>query len=148
MQESIEFIDLKETFAFLILAPYTFLFLYLLKHKPAYSKSKNQYIIITFIIILSVGFISENAIKRRLIRKGIPTITKVNFSFIEEIKLYQEVLKEKHPEKVNAQLIDKSNNQTVILVIGESTNRNHLSLYGSKRKTTPRLDKRSDITVF
>tara|TARA_B100000809_G_scaffold47690_1_gene42361 strand:+ start:21322 stop:22926 length:1605 start_codon:yes stop_codon:yes gene_type:complete len=148
MQESIEFLDLKGSFELLILVPYTILFLYLLKRNPTYSKSKNQSLIVVFILILSVGFISENALKGRLVRKGIPTIAKVTFSFIEEIKLYQEVLEENHPLKVNAQLIDQSNKQTVILVIGESTNRNHLSLYGSKRKTTPRLDKRADLTVF
>ena len=39
-------------------------------------------------------------------------------------------------------------NKNIILIIGENTNRFHMSLYGYKRKTTPMLDKRSDIKVF
>ena len=38
---------------------------------------------------------------------------------------------------------------TLVLVIGESTNRNRMSLYGYNRKTTPILDaKRNDLLVF
>ena len=39
-------------------------------------------------------------------------------------------------------------NKNIILIIGENTNRLHLSLYGYERKTTPLLDKRSDIKVL
>ena len=39
-------------------------------------------------------------------------------------------------------------NKNIILIIGENTNRFHLSLYGYERKTTPWLDKRSDIKVL
>jgi heptose-I-phosphate ethanolaminephosphotransferase len=39
--------------------------------------------------------------------------------------------------------------RTVVWVIGESTNRNNMSLYGYGRPTTPRLDRmRDDLTVF
>ena len=39
--------------------------------------------------------------------------------------------------------------RTVVWVIGESTNRNNMSLYGYGRPTTPRLDAmRADLTVF
>lgn len=38
---------------------------------------------------------------------------------------------------------------TLVLVIGESTNRQHMSLYGYPRQTTPRLDAmREQLTVF
>lgn len=41
------------------------------------------------------------------------------------------------------------NERTVIWVIGESTNRNNMSLYGYGRRTTPRLDAmRADLTVL
>lgn len=148
LQESIEFINLKGTLSLLTLIPYTIFFLFLLKRKINYSTSKNKTIISVIVLIVSIGFISENAINGRLIRKGIPTIAKVAFSFIEEIKLYQEVLKENHPKKVDAQLPQKSTNQTLVLALGESSNKNHLSLYGAQRKTTPRLDKRQDLIVF
>ena len=38
---------------------------------------------------------------------------------------------------------------TLVLVIGESTNRQHMSMYGYKRSTTPRLDAVKDqLTIF
>ncbi len=37
---------------------------------------------------------------------------------------------------------------TVVVVIGESLNRHHCSLYGYGRSTTPRLDRRNDIIVY
>jgi heptose-I-phosphate ethanolaminephosphotransferase len=40
-------------------------------------------------------------------------------------------------------------NSTMVLVIGESTNRQHMSLYGYKRPTTPRLDAmKNELSVF
>jgi heptose-I-phosphate ethanolaminephosphotransferase len=35
-----------------------------------------------------------------------------------------------------------------VVIIGESLNRNHMSLYHYSRKTTPNLDRRSDLFVF
>lgn len=44
---------------------------------------------------------------------------------------------------------DGEDQRTVVWVIGESTNRNNLSLYGYPRPTTPRLDAmRGELTVF
>ena len=38
---------------------------------------------------------------------------------------------------------------TLVLIIGESTNRQHMSLYGYPRPTTPRLDAmRTDLAIF
>jgi heptose-I-phosphate ethanolaminephosphotransferase len=42
--------------------------------------------------------------------------------------------------------IDKP--QTFVLILGESTNRNHMSLYGFSKQTTPKLQKRDDIIVY
>lgn len=37
---------------------------------------------------------------------------------------------------------------TVVVIIGESLNKNHCSLYGYCRQTTPLLDKREDIRIY
>ncbi|WP_044419345.1 phosphoethanolamine transferase CptA [Halarcobacter anaerophilus] len=43
----------------------------------------------------------------------------------------------------------KDEDTTLVLVIGESTNRNRMSLYGYKRDTTPRLQKlKKDLVLF
>lgn len=44
--------------------------------------------------------------------------------------------------------IDNDAENVFVLIIGESCNRNHQSLYGYNRKTTPKLDQREDIFVF
>ncbi len=38
--------------------------------------------------------------------------------------------------------------QTIVVILGESTTRNRMSLYGYKRKTTPRLEQFKDLIVF
>ena len=46
---------------------------------------------------------------------------------------------------------DFNKSETIVIVIGESLNRNHMSLYGYKRNTTPllkQLDKKGEILVF
>jgi len=49
----------------------------------------------------------------------------------------------------NLQDNNNEDTNTFVLVIGESTNRNRMSLYGYNRKTTPRLDKIKDqLVVF
>ncbi len=55
----------------------------------------------------------------------------------------------KLPPITNLQDRDASLPTTLVLVIGESTNRQHMSLYGYSRQTTPRLDAmREQLTVF
>jgi heptose-I-phosphate ethanolaminephosphotransferase len=55
----------------------------------------------------------------------------------------------KLPPISNLQDRDASLPATLVLVIGESTNRQHMSLYGYSRQTTPRLDAmREQLTVF
>lgn len=41
-----------------------------------------------------------------------------------------------------------NDNQTFVLIIGESCSRNHMSLYAYKRNTNPKLKNRKDIIVF
>lgn len=42
----------------------------------------------------------------------------------------------------------KDSTATIVVIIGESLNRKHCSLYGYCRPTNPRLSKRNDITVY
>ncbi|MDZ4140589.1 MAG: phosphoethanolamine transferase CptA [Methylotenera sp.] len=55
----------------------------------------------------------------------------------------------KIPPLKNLQDVNADVPATLVLVIGESTNRQHLSLYGYHRKTTPLLDAmRDQLTIF
>lgn len=55
----------------------------------------------------------------------------------------------KYYDQIQANNIIENDPNTIILVLGESTQRQHLSLYGYQNKTTPLLDKRKDnLVVF
>ena len=66
--------------------------------------------------------------------------------YITQLKLF-----EKTQSQVNIKdfkVTKKEKNELTIIVIGESLNRYHMSLYGYDRKTTPNLDKLKDDLVI
>ncbi len=148
LQESIGFIDLKATYGLLILVPYLILFIFSLRSKVAYSKSRIKPYIVGIVFLVSTIFIFENAIHGRLIRKGSPQIVKVAVTFIKEINLYKEAMQDVVPRVVEASSSHINKKETFVLIIGESCNRNHMSLYGYSRKTNLRLEKNSNIIVY
>ena len=138
-QEAKDFFDLKASFELLLLIPYTILFLISFRNFPTYYQSKVKPYFLVAISLIFVIFIFENAINGRLVRKGTPQLIKVGFSFIEQRNLYREAMQELAPKTLNASSTFQENQQTVILILGESCNRNHMSLYGAKRNTNPKL---------
>jgi len=148
LEEAIGFFDLKASAQLLLLIPYFLLFIYSLHHTPKFEPSKIRIFIIGAVLLVASVFILENAIHRRLIRKGSPQIVKVTFSFIEQRNLYKEAMLETAPRQVDANAVFQENSQTFVLILGESCNRNHLSLYGYSRKTNPKLASRNDIIVY
>jgi heptose-I-phosphate ethanolaminephosphotransferase len=69
----------------------------------------------------------------------------------EQLAGMQELLDKNKKLPPIENLVDPNNGQptSFVLVIGESTNRQHMSLYGYARKTTPKLDAlRTQLTVF
>ena len=147
-QEALEFMDVKNTGELLLLLPYSMLFMFSFKRPPKQHPSRKNYYLIGLVSLVSVVFILENALNGRLIRKGTPQIVKVTLSFVDKWKLYQEALKENNPREVEATATIPNDEQTVVLIIGESCNRNHMSLYGAARKTNPLLEKRTDIIAY
>jgi heptose-I-phosphate ethanolaminephosphotransferase len=144
--ESVGFLSIKLGFNLLLLFPLFILFWRGLKGVPIITASKlNNYFIIGSTIILIV-FISENAINKRFIRKGTPNFLKVTATFIDKINLYKEVAENQKPKKVDAKT--SNTNQTFVLVLGESCNRNHMELYGAKNSTNPKLKSRNDLHQF
>ena len=64
-----------------------------------------------------------------------------NFPIGDEKKIFAEMDKQNEAEKI---LEDKSEIPYIIYVIGESADRNHMSLYGYRLETNPLLQKRFD----
>ena len=147
-QEAIDFFDLKANIRFLILIPYFLFFLLSFKNNKTIASKKISIYVYLFVGLFSILFITENAINNRLLRKGTPLLIKTSFSFFQKIKLYKEAKKENTPKQIEAQLHSSNKKQTFVLIIGESLNRKHMSIYGYHRRTTPRLERRKDIIVF
>ncbi len=146
-QESMDFLSIKSSFLLLLLLPYIFLFIHSLRQKREYEHYKGKYIAIILFVLISISFISENAINGRLVRKGVPQILKVCFSFSKQYVFYKQTEMNIKTKEVEA--YTKNGDDIIfVLIIGESLNRHHMSLYDYNRKTSPNLEERDDIFVF
>ncbi|MDA3953736.1 MAG: phosphoethanolamine transferase [Bacteroidales bacterium] len=148
LEESIDFFNLKATYGLLILIPYTIVYFLSIRQSTPNLESKIKTYILSIVLLFAAIFIGENALHGRLVRKGVPQLVKVTFTFIDKIKLYNEAMQEISPKVVDSKSLCVSKSQTFILILGESCNRNHMSLYAYDRKTTPILRNRNDIKVF
>lgn len=148
MQEAVEFLNLKASFGLLILLPYILLIVYAFRHPPEYQNFRLKPYLSFLFLLVSVVFIFENAVNGRLVRKGVPHMAKVAFSFAGQLDLYRELNKDIKPEQVDATPEITNSGQTFVMIMDESASRRHMSIYGHHRKTNPRLGNRSDVVVF
>lgn len=146
--EIVEFASLKASSEFLLILPFFTIFILSFKNPPPFIRTKTKNYTLLIIGLISVIFISENAINGRLIRKGSPHLIKVAYSFIEKISLFKEAMKDAKPKELEATSIIPNEKQTFVLILGESNSRRHMSLYGAKSKTTPKLDNRTDLILY
>lgn len=146
--EASEFMELKSNGLILLVIPFLFLFVKTLITIPKIEIYSKRRIVIVLALLFSFSFIGENIFNNRLIRKGIPQTSKAVVSYFEEAGKYN--LSERRKNffvKTNSDSCF-SRKQVFVLIIGESCNRNHMSLYGYKRKTNPLLEKRNDLIIF
>lgn len=135
-QESVEFLLGKLHFGFYFIclaALFLESFLLFKIKKPEKPDVIPQKALLVVILILSIGlyyFIPEN--------KLIHFITKTYTKYTHEIDLLKQEIKERTVNP-NFEAIHNQPGETYVLVIGESQNKNHLSLYGYPRNTTPYL---------
>lgn len=148
LEEGVGFFDIKGSWSLLLLIPYTLVYIYGIKeklNKESFIKFRKIGLILC---LASLGFILENVYQNRFVRKAIPQLPKTMVSFVNKRNLYKEALGKKKDNLIQAESLLTNNKQTCILILGESGSRNHMSLYGYNRKTTPKLDKRKDIVVY
>lgn len=145
--EATEFMTVKMTPLLLLLVPYVLLFVLTLKHIPYLAFQKKSEIIVWSVLwLMAVVFFAENMISGRFLRLCVPEVERAFVSFYRESKYYKN-LKHRNLYNIETQ-ITTSDSTLVVVVIGESCNRNHMGLYGYHRPTTPRLALRNDILVF
>jgi len=148
IQEALGFFDLKASYWLILLVPYVYIFILSLKTPKLSGFTSAKYYTLGFVLVVSVVFISENAIHGRLIRKGAPQMLKLVYSFIDELSLYREASQETHPRHIEAKAAFKADKQTFVLILGESLSRKHMGLYAYYRNNNPQLSKRNDLVVY
>lgn len=144
--EAMEFISLKGSLRWLLMFPYLFLAVQAFRKVPIFPRKQlSTKIICAAMGIFSLAFFCETLIHKRFVRKALPNTERTICSFSNEIKAYKS-LKKRTLRDVDAESDDRPT--ISVLIIGESCNRNHLSLYGYLRDTNPKLSARQDILCF
>jgi len=145
--EASEFMTVKLTPLLLLLIPLILLFIKTLKSVPNFSfKSKTEKIVWSALWIYMVIFFAENIINNRFVRLAVPDVERAFVSFFDESRAFK-ALKTRALYDLDAE-VTTDDPTLVVMIIGESCNRNHMSVYGYGRETTPRLKSRDDIVVF
>lgn len=145
--EASEFMTVKLTPLLLLLIPLILLFIKTLRSIPDFSfKSKTEKIVWSALWIYMVVFFAENIINHRFVRLAVPEVERAFVSFFDESRAFK-ALKTRALYDLGAE-VTTDDPTLVVMIIGESCNRNHMSVYGYGRETTPRLKSRDDIVVF
>lgn len=145
--EASEFMTIKMTPLLLLMIPHIFLFVMTLRYVPKFSlKTKTEIIVWSVLWIYMITFFADNIINSRFVRLAVPDVERAFVSFFKESKSYK-ALRHRPLYDLDAE-IATNDSTLVVMIIGESCNRNHMSLYGYKRETSPLLSKRDDIIAF
>ena len=145
--EASEFMVIKMTPLLLLFIPYIALFVITLKHIPRLPlQSKVEIIVWSALWLAVAAFFTDNIVHKRFLRLAVPDVERAVISFAKESQEYRK-LQKPNLSQIEAELTTEDPT-LVVIVIGESCNRNHMSLYGYGRETTPRLQARQDILVF
>lgn len=145
--EASEFMAIKMTPLLLLFIPYIALFIIVLKRIPQLSfRSKGEIIVWSALWLFVAIYFADNIIHKRFLRSAVPDVECAVISFIKESEEYNK-LESRELFQLDAELATDVPT-LVVIVVGESCNRNHMSLYGYGRETTPRLKARQDILVF
>ncbi len=145
--EASEFMDTKFSYRLLYLLPFIGIFMLAWSRPKQISSIQPKWFIWLFAVV-AIGFIAENALNQRLVRKGVPHTLKVGIQLADQIAVYQEIFKTNDPKNVATENEAKTSTNLAVLIIGESESRRHMSLYGYHRNTTPLLRQRKDIVAF
>jgi heptose-I-phosphate ethanolaminephosphotransferase len=107
--------------------------------------SLKSFLLITVVLIVLVNLDTSNQLL-------IPKLIKTSFvKYDQELKTFKKELLKRKIDQTSFVANKESENEIHVVVIGESLNKKHMSLYGYQRKTTPQLDSLladSSILVF
>ena len=124
--EASEFMTIKMTPLLLLFIPYIALFVITLKRIPKLSFRSTGEIVVWLALWLSVAlFFTDNIVHNRFLRLAVPDVERAVISFFKESEEYSK-LKDHTLRPLDAKLTT-DDPTLVVVVIGESCNRNHMS---------------------
>lgn len=154
VEEAAGFLDIKGGYDFLLFVPFIILFILALTRTFNYSrfKSNKQSLLIVgsitcgIIIFLSVRVFASGA----GFRDGIPVVARASYFFYLDASAYKKLKSQQQwrSDKAEAKLTNPEKPRAVVLIIGESLNRNHMSLYGYQQNTSPLLSQATDLIIY
>ncbi|MFD2588217.1 phosphoethanolamine transferase [Croceitalea marina] len=147
-EEAVGFLDMKSSWDYILLIIYTAIFVLALRKSTSKKVIKNKLIHIGTVVIIFfiVVFRLRNSIPKY---RFLPQSVKISYAFIVLLDDYKKEAKKNKLKTVDAALQkDQNQQQTFVLIIGETCSRRHMSLYGSKVDTNPKLSNRNDIIKY
>lgn len=145
--EASEFMTIQMTPLLLLLIPHIFLFIMTLHNIPDLSfDTKIEKAMWLVLWIIMVVFFVDDIVNNRFVRLAVPEVERAFVQFFEKSKSYKD-LRDRPLYDLGTE-VETNDSTLVVIIIGESCNRNHMSLYGYERETTPRLKSRDDIFVY
>ena len=111
--------------------------------------TKIEQIIVTVVLFSFVLIVVLRTANSKIL-KTIPSVIHSSYEYAEEIrevKILNEEIK-MGVFDIDANALNKDKEQLHVLILGESTGRNHMRLYGYNRNTSPLLSSRDDLFIF
>lgn len=149
MQEAFGFANAKKSSAYLLFIPYLFLFYLSLRHPPQIKK-KIRFITAPLFLAAGIWIVLVNPFQGRIEKAPFPEIINATVAFQEQMNQYKKLKDNNNfkQEAIQATALTIPHQQVYLLILGESTNRNHLGLYGYHRATSPLLSKFPGLIVY
>lgn len=120
--------------------------------RKRFSRPSLQWCVLALILCTPIAYSAVRKGPRLLASHGVYQFCTTLYRYTDEIRAVDTV----RSERQNLSLApvafldgDPAMPRTYVFIVGESANRNHLSLYGYKRNTTPKLEAmRDELVVF
>ena len=151
MNEATGFFHLNSGPEYLLLIPFIALFILSLIKTFKYPRhDRKQYWTVGSILIIALIFLSIRTYNGGP-RDATPILVRSAHLFKKEVNRYKKLKDEtqfRSDAIKDAELLNPNKPRVVVLIEGESVNRNHMSLYGYYRDTNPLLGKLDDLIIY
>ncbi len=142
LTEATDFFVEKVNFYALFLIPYCVLFYFSLKRLPNLKIKllRRHYYIVLLFGIGFIAWVGRKNIHGNFIASGLPRMMSDSFEFYRVSNSYKQLKTNKFKDdNGKTKGLETNEKQITVLLVGESTSRNYMEIYGYKRKTNPRL---------